>query len=202
MDLRKVFFNSAGRLRSGWRLLVFIVTYIMLAFLVTGVVRVSYAIVARVVPGLAPGNLLEDLVFRFILLLSSLGAAYICTRVLEGLPWRSLGLTRHAGWFRDLLVGSAIGIASLALATAIATVGRGLRFSLSAAGTSQVSKTLVVSLVLFIIAALAEEALFRGYPLQTLTRAQLAWLGVLLTSVPFAAVHLKNPNGGSILAFI
>ena len=36
--------------------------------------------------------------------------------------------------------------------------------------------------------------LFRGYPLQTLTRANLAWLGVLLTSVPFAAVHLRNPN--------
>jgi hypothetical protein len=30
--------------------------------------------------------------------------------------------------------------------------------------------------------------------LQTLTRANLAWLAVLLTSVPFAAVHLHNPN--------
>jgi len=36
--------------------------------------------------------------------------------------------------------------------------------------------------------------LFRGYPLQTLARANLAWLGVVLTSVPFAAVHLANPN--------
>jgi hypothetical protein len=45
-----------------------------------------------------------------------------------------------------------------------------------------------------VFAAAAEEMLFRGYPLQTLTRANLAWLGVLLTSVPFAAVHLKNPN--------
>jgi hypothetical protein len=43
-------------------------------------------------------------------------------------------------------------------------------------------------------AAAAEEMLFRGYPLQTLTRARLAWLGVFLTSVPFAAVHLRNPN--------
>jgi hypothetical protein len=30
--------------------------------------------------------------------------------------------------------------------------------------------------------------------LQTLTRAHLAWLGVLLTSLPFAAIHLGNPN--------
>ena len=48
--------------------------------------------------------------------------------------------------------------------------------------------------VLFVIAALAEEATFRGYPLQTLTRAHFAWLAILLTSVPFAAIHLSNPN--------
>jgi hypothetical protein len=31
-------------------------------------------------------------------------------------------------------------------------------------------------------------------PLQTLSRAHLAWLGVLLTSVPFALIHLWNPH--------
>jgi hypothetical protein len=54
--------------------------------------------------------------------------------------------------------------------------------------------SLLVSAALFICAALAEEALFRGYVLQTLTRANLAWVGVLLTSVPFAAAHLSNPH--------
>ena len=50
------------------------------------------------------------------------------------------------------------------------------------------------SAVLLFVAALAEEAMFRGYALQTLTRARLALLGVLLTSVPFGLVHLSNPN--------
>ena len=44
------------------------------------------------------------------------------------------------------------------------------------------------------MAALFEESLFRGYPLQTLNRAGLMWLAVLLTSVPFAIIHLRNPN--------
>ena len=48
--------------------------------------------------------------------------------------------------------------------------------------------------VLLFAAAVAEEAMFRGYGLQTLSRAKLAWLGVLLTSVPFGLVHLTNPN--------
>src|SRR5438093_684869 len=61
-------------------------------------------------------------------------------------------------------------------------------------GAAAVGKTLAVSLLIFLFAAATEEMLFRGYPLQTLARANLAWLGVLLTSVPFAAVHLANPN--------
>jgi hypothetical protein len=53
---------------------------------------------------------------------------------------------------------------------------------------------MIGSAVLLFVAALAEEAMFRGYGLQTLSRAKLAWLGVLLTSVPFGLVHLGNPN--------
>ncbi|MGI8898451.1 MAG: CPBP family intramembrane glutamic endopeptidase, partial [Pyrinomonadaceae bacterium] len=86
---------------------------------------------------------------------------------------------------------------------AIATAGGGLRFTFSTAGIfAQVAKTLALSGVLFLVAALAEEALFRGYPLQTLTRARLAMLGVLLTSVPFAAVHLQNPNTALGFTFV
>jgi hypothetical protein len=113
-----------------------------------------------------------------------------------------LGLTLHTQWLRDLIVGSGIGIASLALAAAIAFAAGGVRFSLSSSGTSSVITTVFLTAALFIIAALAEEALFRGYPLQTLTRARLIWLGILLTSVPFATVHLNNPNAGGVLAFV
>jgi uncharacterized protein len=65
-----------------------------------------------------------------------------------------------------------------------------------------VALTLIFSAALFILAALAEEALFRGYPLQTTARARLAWLGVFLTSVPFAVVHLRNPNVAAGFTFV
>jgi hypothetical protein len=55
-------------------------------------------------------------------------------------------------------------------------------------------RSLLTSGALLFVAALAEEAAFRGYPLQTLTRSGLMWLGVLLTSVPFGFAHLLNPN--------
>jgi len=195
MDLRQVFVNSAGRLRSGWRVLIFILVYVCLLFLLSTLVRIGYAVGLRVASGRSLGAFVEDFIFRLILLASALFAGYLCNRWLEGLPWRALGLTLHPRCWRDFVVGSLIGVASLALATAIAAAAGGLSFTASPRTMLwRVAQTLVMSALLFIFAALAEEALFRGYPLQTLTRAGLAWLAILLTSVPFAAVHLQNPN--------
>lgn len=203
MNLRQIFINDVGRLRSGWRLVVFVLTFLVIFFLITTLVRVAYVLANLLLPNATLQQNLQDLAFRIILLSSSLIAAYICTRWLEGLPWRAIGLWLHSGWLRDLLIGSAIGFVSLALAVGIATAAGGLRFSISPTGMlPQVAKTLILSGGLFIIAALAEEALFRGYPLQTMTRAGLAWLGVLITSVPFAAGHLGNPNAGQALSSI
>jgi membrane protease YdiL (CAAX protease family) len=203
MDLKNIFINSAGRLPSGGRLLVFLLIYLWILFLLSSLARLAYAVALNAVPQRIGGDYVQNVIFRLILLVTALAAGFICTRWLEGLPWRALGLWFHAGWLRDLIVGSLIGIFSLALATAMATAGGGLTFTISGrAALFQVLQTLVFSAALFIIAALAEEALFRGYPLQTLTRANLAWLAVFLTSVPFAAVHLRNPNVAAGFTFI
>ena len=203
MDLKQVFINSAGRLRSGWRLLIFVLILVILSIFFGAVTRKAFGLLVHFTPSSGVARYLENFMFRMIFLLVALLAGFICTRFLEGLPWRALGLWFHARWVRDFLFGSVIGGVSLALATAIATASGGLSFTISPrAALVQVLQTLVFSALLFILAALAEEALFRGYPLQTLTRANLAWLAVFLTSVPFAAIHLKNPNVAAGFTFI
>ena len=203
MDLKKAFINSAGRLRSGWRLLIFVLILVILSLFFGAVTKGVFQLAVQFVPSRGVAHYLESLIFRIEFLIVALLAGYICTRWLEGLPWRALGLSFHARWVRDFFFGSLIGIASLALAAAIATVGGSLSFTISSrAVVAQVGQTLVFTAALFILAALAEEALFRGYPLQTLTRANLAWLAVFLTSVPFAAIHLRNPNVAAGFTFI
>lgn len=195
MDLRSIFINKFGRLRSGWRVLIFVLVFIAVGFLITTALRVPYVLLHGVFPNLPYADFIENVIFRISLLATALVAAYLCVKFLEGLPWRALGLTFHDHWIRDLVVGSAIGIASLALGVGVALIGGGLKFHLNSADLfPAVARSLLSSGSLFMIAALAEEAIFRGYPLQTLTRAHLAWLGVLLTSVPFAFSHLMNPN--------
>jgi membrane protease YdiL (CAAX protease family) len=190
-----IFFNSAGRLRSGWRVLIFIALFAGLLFLFSTLVRAVYALLLVTAPSLLPPPTIEDLIYRLLFGGTALLAGFICTRWLEGLPWRALGLSLHARWLRDFVFGSIIGFAALTLATIIATLAGGLSFTLSGRDLAlAVVKTLVASCMVFIIAALAEEALFRGYPLQTLARAHLAWVAIVLTSILFAAAHFGNPN--------
>ena len=196
--MRKIFLNDIGRLRSGWRVVIFVLAFIAVSFLIATVLRAGFAVVTAFAPEIPHPEFIAELIFRTGLLGAALGAGYLCTKFLEGLPWRSLGLTFHTGWFRDLAIGFAVGFGSLVIAVAIAS--KGLHFSFTTAGLATV-RSLIGSLVLLFAAALAEEAMFRGYGLQTLSRAKLAWLGVLLTSVPFALVHLSNPNVVPVVTF-
>jgi membrane protease YdiL (CAAX protease family) len=190
----KIFINDFGRLRSGWRVLIFALAFTAAWFLLATLLWVVYAIALAMAPTPPYATFIADIIFRISLLVSALGAGYLCVKFLEGLPWRSLGLTLHPGWLRDLVMGSAVGFATLVVAVAIATAVGGLKFSINDVSVLSIGRSMLSSAILLFVAALAEEAMFRGYALQTLTRAQLAWLGVLLTSVPFGLVHLSNPN--------
>jgi membrane protease YdiL (CAAX protease family) len=200
--MRQIFFNQFGRLRSGWRALIFCGAFLAILLLITTVLRGIYVLLYQLGP-LPRLDFLPDFIFRVSLLLASLGAGYVCARWLEGLPWRSVGLTLHNGWFRDLVVGWVIGFVALAVAVGIAAAAGGLRFSFGGAGAIlPLVRSLVGSAFILCVAALAEEALFRGYPLQTFARAQLAWFGILVTLLFFGYVHLTNPNATLGMTFI
>jgi len=200
--MRKIFINDFGRLRSGWRLLLYVFVFIAATFLITIALRTVYALVVGTGAPIPHSDFVFEIIYRVGLLAAALGAGYFCARLLEELPWRSLGLTLHQGWFKDLIIGSVIGLAALLIAVAVALIASGLRFSLNNAAPLTISRSMLGSAAVLFVAALAEEAMFRGYGLQTLSRAKLASLGVLLTSVPFALVHLSNPNVVPVVTFL
>ena len=123
MNLKQVFINPVGRLRSGWRVLIFVMLFLLLTILLGIAAKVGSELATKLAPSRGVAHYVENLLSRVIILVAALGAGYICTRWLEGLPWRALGLCFHPKWFRDFVVGSVIGFASLAVATGIATVG-------------------------------------------------------------------------------
>jgi membrane protease YdiL (CAAX protease family) len=194
MEAHNFFVNQDGHLRSGWRLAIFAVAFLIcvqlselfLLWSFSGVLRRSASEVAHSNWGFATGH--------GALLISAALVGWACGKLFEELPLRALGCLPQRGWLKNFGIGSALGAASLFLAALLATVTRGIHFRLDTAGAQSIGMTVVTSALIFVFAAAAEEMLFRGYALQTFVRANLAWVGILLTSVPFAAAHLKNPN--------
>ncbi len=195
MEIQDIFLNRAGRPRSGWRVAVFAVLVylvILISFTLTvEIVRAIFGSGADDVLSSSWGFVLQGLV----LLIPATVIGWACGKLLEDLPPRALGWAFHRGWLRDLLLGSLVGALSLLLATALAAARGGLKFALNGPVVFEtVGRTLLTSLPIFVIAAAAEEAIFRGYPLQTMARARLAWVAIVLTSVIFSYGHLGNPN--------
>ena len=194
MDARTFFFDDKRHLRSGWRLCLFVVAFYICSTLTLILLLGGMGLVLRrPVAELANSDLVFILGHGSILISAAL-VGWGCGRLFEQLPFRALGCSVQPGWLKDLGIGSALGAASLLLAALLATVTRGVHFSFDQVSAGAIGKTLAISALVFVFAAAAEEMLFRGYPLQTLTRAKLAWLGVFLTAVPFAAAHLNNPH--------
>ena len=202
MTVRKLFIDEHGRLRSGWRVAVFAVALLICLNVLQAIALVLIHLAfGPTAPEVLTGSF-GFLISAAVLFASAALAGWACGACLEKLPFGSLGWSLHRGWLRNAAIGSLVGALSLFLAVALAMISRGLKFSPDSVAATSIATTVLASAAVFIFSAAAEEVLFRGYPLQTLTRANLAWLGVALTSVPFAAVHLKNPNVSPVFTFI
>jgi membrane protease YdiL (CAAX protease family) len=202
MEAHNFFINEEGHLRSGWRLAIFAVAFLICIQICQALLFWGFAVALnRSQVELSNSNWAFAAGHGAILISATL-AGWGCGALLEELPFRALGCSPHRGWLKNLGLGSALGAATLFLAALLATMTRGIHFRFDSAGERAIGETLATSALLFVFAAAAEEVLFRGYPLQTLTRANLAWLGVLLTSVPFAAVHLNNPHAVPGFTFV
>ena len=191
-----IFIDEFGRLRSGWRFAVFLCSFILTAAIL-GMAAMSILYALPI--GFAPGSAAFLVVNGLVSLVPALLLGWLCGKYFEGLPFRALGAWFTEGWMKNWVLGIVIGAATLGIAVLVAMVLGGLSFEFNAnAGASAIFSTLAVSFLVFTVAAAFEEALFRGYMLQTFTRAGFAWLAIALTSVFFGFVHLNNPDAGVI----
>jgi membrane protease YdiL (CAAX protease family) len=203
MEFPDIFINDANRLRSGWRFFIFVAAYLLVLTVLGGALTLAIVLALGQAAAAFQESSWSFAAQAFLLFTSAALVGWGCNKFLEDLPWRALGWAIHQGWLRDWLCGTLIGALSLLLAAGIAAAAGNLRFVFVAgAMLPSVARTVIGSGLVFICAAASEEVMFRGYPLQTMTRAHLAWLGLLLTSVPFALVHLFNPHVAPGFTFI
>lgn len=123
------------------------------------------------------------------------GAALL--RYADGRPVAALGLglsrqtVPHLGW------GLGIGVVALLAAAGAMLASGSLRYVAEPGTVGGWAAAVLAQAGFFAVAALAEEALFRGYPFQVLVRATGPVLATLATSALFAVAHAGNPDVGA-----
>lgn len=135
------------------------------------------------------GNLLLFIWERLLMLVSYLSAAVLVLRW-RRLPLSLLGLSLKGRW-KDLLAG-------LGVAVLLYVVSFGLSLltgTVEVAGVQLVPSALLGTLLLFLLVAVTEEVMLRGFVLgRMLVGGMNRFVALFLSSALFSAMHLFNPN--------
>ncbi|HMT07063.1 MAG TPA: type II CAAX endopeptidase family protein [Pyrinomonadaceae bacterium] len=186
-NITTIFLDETGTIRSGWRIALFLGAYFLFSIFTAAI---SLAIFGNRDLGMQ----MTMAIGSAVVLVPALVVGSLCGKLLEKLPWSAVGVPVTLKGSANLVLGCIVGVATFAFAVAIAMVGGGLSFTQN----TEALNGLWLSLLTFGVAAAFEEAFFRGYIFQTLTRSGYAWLAIFITAVPFGVVHLGNPNAGVI----
>ncbi|MEO5858446.1 MAG: type II CAAX endopeptidase family protein [Pyrinomonadaceae bacterium] len=191
-----ILFGSDGKPRSGWRFAIFLALFMLLGMAFgAAAVLTATLILGPAQQGSAFFLTLNGVVSTAV----ALFVGWLCGKYLEKLPFEALGASFKNRWLVNLLLGLVGGAFTFAAGAGIGVLFGGLSFSFNAdAPANSIVSTLLVSFLVFAAAAAFEEALFRGYILQTFVRSGLAWPAIIATSLLFGAVHLGNPNASWI----
>jgi membrane protease YdiL (CAAX protease family) len=120
-------------------------------------------------------------------------AGWIVLRWVDRRPPGMLGTGLGLGWWRELLVGIAMGIGMVSLLVLVLVVSGSVTLAVSEDFSGDVA-ALIPSLLFFVVAAAAEELIFRGYPLQVLAEGTRPWIAGVFLCFLFAVGHLGNPD--------
>ena len=183
MEFKLIFLTRHGELRPGWRLLLYVLITSCIGFVITAPV---------VILKVATGFLVSVLA-----LAAALGGSFVMTRFINKKPFTAIGFSLHPGTFREAGMGLLLGFLMM---TGILLIELGTGYvSLEWRGLGiwDVMWLIASAAVFFLVGAVLEEVLFRGYLFQTLIQAITFLPAMVVMAILFALGHMNNPNAST-----
>jgi membrane protease YdiL (CAAX protease family) len=175
-----------GRLRPIWRFLLALVL-LFAALLIAGE---TVGLVGRLLR-VRPEPMAAMFWGSLVALAAILAAFKLLTAVFERRPLGSVGLAFHPRWWRELGHGLAVGAAMLFIVVMLEWAGGFVQFTHA---PQPVLRAAALTFVVLAVAAINEEAIFRGYPFQRLVESITPLGAIAVTSALFGLGHLGNPH--------
>lgn len=180
MKLESIFLDELGNIRSGWRILIFL----LILFAISSIVLILSA------------PILDDFTFYtpLLLVVCVLLATIVMVKLYEKRPIHSVGIPLHARMPAELFQGFLIGGVMMSVVFLVELSFGWITLEWRGLVYTDIMSIVFTSLLFFTLAGFGEELFFRGYPFQTLVESIKAPAAVIIMSVAFSAAHAMNPN--------
>jgi len=169
------------------RVLVFVIPF----FIVLGVCEVLGALVAgyNIIDLDAQATEGQTLIIKLFEVIGMSLLLWGFMRIVDNEPFVNLGYSLK-GRIKDIVAGNAVGAG---------LIGIGFFFlifmgEITYEGFSFSTKDFMNSVGLYILVAILEESVFRGYVLRNLMRSYNKYVALVISSLLFALLHVVNPN--------
>lgn len=183
--MHSVFLDSEGRVRCGWKALLFFVAYeVLTGVLVIPVVLIGLAMKADV------RSLLEFKLGPLLGAVAGLAVTWLFIAV-ERNPLHSVGLKLNRRWAREATLGALGGILLMVLTALVMLALGAFHWTRNPGGHFG---GILGGFLLFLFVGINEEVAFRGYPFQRLVAGIGPWPTQALLALFFAAIHWSNPG--------
>jgi hypothetical protein len=199
---KTVFINDERELRCCWRILAFLVAFLIFTSMLAVIVAVlamslprSGSLIVRLDndPSSA-SQLARSFVDTITPLSATLAASLLCARLLEQRPLSSVGYKLHSRWFRDFALGLILGTLTLAVSVGIMAAAGAASFEVQAAASLRLASGFGGLLLFFLLAAAFEELFLRGFVFQAIAHNVGPVAAIGITSIAFSLLHIRNPN--------
>lgn len=191
--LAETIFLGPNGIRAGWRAALYVAFFVLIEFALQSLIALDpFAGVAALV------STPEVLLVREIVLIAGvLGAAQIMA-LLERRTVGAYGIPLRDAFSARFWQGALWGIVQLSAIMLLIAAWHGYSFGGLTLGEGAALDYALRWAAVFLAVGFAEELLFRGYLLFTLTEGIGFWPAALLLSLVFGAVHLRNPGEGVV----
>ncbi len=181
--------DADHHLRSGWRVLLFFLSVIVLYYLSAVLAKLS-----RVVP---------EQSFLFLFYIVVLASTFLLLRFIDRRRLSSVGFPYHGKIWKEMLLGFLIGALMVGIVGGIELGVGAIKLNLrSNFSVPLLIQNFGLSFLFFGYFAMGEELIFRGYPYQALIEGMGSLSATVLMSVIFGLLHLmNNPNATGFSTF-
>ena len=192
MSATALFLSAQGRLRSGWRAVLFLLLFTTFA----EIAQVIVAIPAMLLPARDAGAIVaSEIPLTWVSVVAAGLAAHLVMLVfVDRTGWEYVGLGSRAVSTPRIAGGFALGALAIGIPCIILFALGWLGMVAEPGRGSAAWRELATVLAVLVPAAFAEELLVRGYLLSALADGMGRLWALLATSIAFALMHAKNPG--------